>query len=133
MSKLRQTLNYVMDEDSIDSQPRKMMKVLMQHILPYVQSQYSNTVTQPPFQIADLAASFSFLALEHPNFQTHSFDQLFRYFVTSEKTNIRLMKRYLSLVLSEEAVMRIVVDPSKSYESIVIQAWVRYGKVCSVV
>jgi hypothetical protein len=122
-----------MDEDSIESQPRKMIEVLIQHILPYVQSQYSNTVTQSPFQIADLAASFSLLALEQPNFQTQSFDQLFRYFVTSEKTNIRLMKRYLSLVLLEEAVMKIVVDPSKSYESIVIQAWVRYGNVYAVV
>jgi hypothetical protein len=132
MSKLRQTLNYITVEDCTDSQPRKMIEVLMQRILPYVQAQYSNTVAQPPFQIADLAANFSLLALEHPDFQTQSFDQLFRNFVTSEKTNIRLLKRYLSLVLLEEAVMRIVVDPSKNYESIVIQAWVRYGIIYSV-
>ncbi|PNF31542.1 hypothetical protein B7P43_G00781 [Cryptotermes secundus] len=126
VSKLRQTLNYIMDEDSTDGrQPRKMVEVLLQHVLPYVQSQYSNTVTQPPFQVADLAASFTLLALEQPNFQTQSFDQLFGYFVTSEKVNIRLMKRYLSLVLLEDTVMRIVIDPSKNYESIVIQAWVR--------
>jgi hypothetical protein len=117
-----------MDEDSIDSnQPRKMVEVLVQHVLPYIQSQCSNTVAQPPFQIADLAASFTLLALEQPNVQTQSFDQLFMYFVTSEKMNVRLMKRYLNLVLLEEAVMRVVIDPSKNYESIVIQAWVRYG------
>lgn len=123
-----------MDEDSIDGrQPRKMVEVLLQHVLPYIQSQYSNTVTQPPFQVADLAASFTLLALEQPNFQTQSFDQLFGYFVTSEKVNIRLMKRYLSLVLLEDAVMRIVIDPSKNYESSVIQAWVRYGNIYSSV
>lgn len=123
-----------MDQDSITgSQPRKMMEVLLQHVLPYAQSQYSNTVTQPPFQIADLAANFTLLALEQPNFQTQSFDQLFGYFMTSEKVNVRLMKRYLSLVLLEEAVMGIVIDPSKNYESIVIQAWVRYGTIYSSV
>jgi hypothetical protein len=39
----------------------------------------------------------------------------------------------LSLVLLEEAVMGIVIDPSKNYESIVIQAWVRYGTIYSSV
>jgi hypothetical protein len=121
-----------MGEDSADcSQPRKMVEVLVRHVLPYIQAQCSNTVTQPPFQVADLAASFTLLALEQPDFQAQSFDQLFMYFVSSEKMNIKLMKRYLYLVLLEEAVMRIVIDPSKNYESIVVQAWVRYGDICS--
>lgn len=129
MTKLRQTLNSVMDEDSADcSQPKKMVEVLMQHILPYVQSQCSSTVTQPPFQVADLAANFTLLVLEQPHFQTQSFDQLFFYFLNSEKMNITLVKRYLNLVLSEEPVMRNVIDPSKNYENIIIQAWFR----CSV-
>jgi hypothetical protein len=128
MTKLRQFLNHSMSEDSADcSQPRKMVELLVQHILPYVQAQCSNTVTQPSFQVADLAASFTLLALEQPDFLTQSFDQLFMYFVSSEKMNTKLMKRYLYLVLVEEAVTRTVIDPSKNYESIVIQAWVRYG------
>jgi hypothetical protein len=128
MTKLRQSLNCIVDEDSGDNrQPRKMVEVLVQHVLPYIQSQCSNTVNQPPFQVADLAASFTLLALEQPDFQTQSFDQLFMYFVSLEKLNVKLMKRYLCLVLLEEAAMRIIIDSSKSYESIVIQAWVRYG------
>jgi hypothetical protein len=122
-----------MDEDSADcSQPKKMVEVLMQHILPYVQSQCSSTVTQPPFQVADLAANFTLLVLEQPHFQTQSFDQLFFYFLNSEKMNITLVKRYLNLVLSEEPVMRNVIDPSKNYENIIIQAWFRYANNCNV-
>lgn len=123
-----------MDEDSADcSQPRKMAEALVQHVLPYIQAQCSNAIAQPPFQVADLAASFTLLSLEQPDFWTHSFDQLFMSFVSSEKMNVKLLKRYLCLVLQEEAVMRIVIDPSKNYESIVVQAWVRYGDVCSSV
>jgi hypothetical protein len=122
-----------MDEDSGDcSQPKKMVEVLMQHVLPYIQSQCSSTVTQPPFQVADLAANFTLLALEQPHFQMQSFDQLFFYFLSSEKMNIALVKRYLNLVLLEEPVMRNVIHPSKNYESIIIQTWFRYGSNCNV-
>jgi hypothetical protein len=132
VTKLRYSLNCIVDDDSADcSQPRKMAEVLVQHVLPYIQSQCLNSVTQPPFQVADLAASFTLLALERPDFQTQSFDQLFIHFVSSEKLNIKLLKRYLYLVLQEEAVMRIVIDPSRNYESIVVQAWVRCGDVYS--
>ena len=133
VTKFRQILNSAMDEDSGDcSQPKKMVEVLMQHILPYVQSQCSSTVTQPPFQVADLAANFTLLSLEQPQFQIQSFDQLFFYFLSSEKMNITLVKRYLNLVLLEETVMRNVIDPSNDYESIIVQAWFRYGSNCNV-
>jgi hypothetical protein len=122
-----------MDEDAADSsQPKKMVEVLMQHVLPYVQSQCSSTVTQPPFQVADLAANFTLLALEQPDLQTQSFDQLFLYFLSSEKMNVMLVKRYLNLVLLEEPVVRNVLDPSQNYESSVIQAWFRYDSNCNV-
>ena len=123
LTKVRQTINNIMVEE-LDHN-RAMADILLQQVLPYIQSKYTNIFGQLPYQFADIAAGFSILVLKNPGIQGHTFEKLFMQFVSLDKVNVRFQTRYLCLILPEEGVIELMTDENSYVENTVIQAWVR--------
>ncbi|XP_046392251.1 protein MMS22-like [Ischnura elegans] len=105
---------------SLKEQWNKMDAALTEHVLPSVRNHCLGT--NPPFQAADLAVSFTLSAFSGDG---DSYTQLFLFFVGSDTVNHRISRRYLCQIMSHQRFMDAMSQKLNGFQDLIIQAWIR--------